>query len=273
MATPEGILTLNGALLKKGRIGIEILPDIDSCMKHMASLMISEIEKNNSITHPTLLIVPVGPVMHYPYFVRAVNEKHLSLTLVSFINMDEYMKNDKQYIDLDHVLSFRRFMNENVFSQINPDLVMSPSQRIFPAIDNAEYIDQVIESHGGVDLCLGGIGINGHVAFNEPPEADEKITESEYLKLSVRLQKVARETKVVNSINDLHGAYDNIPDYCVTLGFKQILASRVIRLFCFRDWQKSVVRKAAFGEMTMNFPVSLLQTHKDCQIIIPQDLA
>lgn len=65
-------------------------------------------------------------------------------------------------------------MYELCYNKIDKDLIMPESQRIFPTLDNADYIDKVIEDHGGVDVCFGGIGITGHMAFNEPPEEDEK---------------------------------------------------------------------------------------------------
>jgi glucosamine-6-phosphate deaminase len=272
MASTANILSLKGDQLKSGKIGITILPTIEACMLDMAASMITEIEANNNQNKPTLLIVPVGPVLFYPYFIKSVNQKQLSLKNVTFLNMDEYMLTSTELIPYSHKLSFRRFMDENCYNKISPNLIMPKSQRIFPTPENANQIEQLILDHGSVDACYGGIGINGHVAFNEPPE-EAPISEEEYLNLSVRVQKISRETKVVNAISDLGGAYENIPDYCVTLGYKQILASRKIRLYCFRNWHHAAIRKAAFGEKTVNFPVSLLQSHENTLITIPQELA
>lgn len=273
MATDSGILMLHNKQLKVGKIPIIILPGIDTIMHAMAESMVKEIEENNEKGKLTLFIIPVGPVKQYPYFVQLVNQKRLSLKRVTFINMDEYMESPAKLISKTHPLSFRRFMEENCYKKIDADLLMPESQRIFPSLENADLIEQVIANHGGVDICFGGIGINGHIAFNEPPEEGEQISETDFMNLSVRVQKVSRETKVVNSISDLDGAYDNIPDYCITVGFKQILAARKIHLYCFRNWQRSVIRKASFGERTVQFPVSLLQTHKNTFITIPQELA
>lgn len=81
--------------------------------------------------------------------------------------MDEYLDDDKKWVPETHPLSFRGFMNRTVYSQIDPELVMPEEQRVFPDPENVEYIPQLIEKLGGVDICFGGIGINGHVAFNE----------------------------------------------------------------------------------------------------------
>jgi glucosamine-6-phosphate deaminase len=273
MRTDESLLNLHGDALLHGRIPLRILPGIDACMQDMAAAMVAEIERNNAAGRPTLLIVPVGPVMQYPHFVELVNRRRLSLAHVTFINMDEYMQDETTPLPPQHPLSFRGFMQRSVYGQIDPTLLMPEAQRVFPMPGSAAAIDALIAAHGGVDVCFGGIGINGHVAFNEPPEAGDPIGAAEFMRLSVRLQKVSRETKVVNSISDLGGAYENIPDHCVTVGFKEILQAKKIRLYCFRSWQKAVVRKAAFGEPDVHFPVSLLQQHADVEIVIPLELA
>ena len=140
---------------------------------------------------------------------------------------------------------------------------MSEEQRVFPDPNNVGYIPQLIEKLGGVDICFGGIGINGHVAFNEP---DDSMTPEEFLAQKTRVLSIAKETRAVNSIGDLNGALDDMPHYCITIGINEIFNARKIRLGCFRDWHRSVVRHAAYGEKSAHFPVSLLQDHADINI-------
>ena len=64
-----------------------------------------------------------------------------------------------------------------------------------------------------------------------------------------------------------------MPKYCITIGFKEISEAKRIRLGCFRDWHRAVVRRAAYGEKTTEFPVSLLQTHNDINIKFPDLVA
>ena len=80
----------------------------------------------------TVFICPVGPVGQYPIFVRLVNERRLSLKNCWFINMDEYLTDDGEWIDESSALSFHGFMNRTVYSRIDPELVMPENQRIFP---------------------------------------------------------------------------------------------------------------------------------------------
>ena len=85
--------------------------------------------------------------------------------------------------------------------------------------------------------------------------------------------KISSETRAVNSIGDLNGALDDMPYDCVTIGFNEIFQARKIRLGCFRDWHRSVVRHAAYGERSPHFPVSLLQAHKDVNIRLTEFVA
>ena len=147
---------------------------------------------------------------------------------------------------------------------------MSEAQRIFPDPNNITYIPELIEQLGGVDICFGGIGINGHVAFNE---SQDELSPEEFLQLKTRVLTISPETRAVNSIGDLNGALDDMPKYCVTIGINEISNARKIRLGCFRDWHRSVVRHAAYGEKSAHFPVSLLQDHKDITIRMTEFVA
>lgn len=237
----------------------------------MAMEMINEISNNNSQGKSTVMIVPVGPVGHYPIFVRLVNKMHISLKDTWFFNMDEYLNDDLTMIDPSEKLSFVGFMDREVYGKIDPSLVMPPEQRIFPTPDNCETIYPMMEELGGVDLCIGGLGINGHLAFNEPPESD--IDDDEFFNTGAHVQKIAFETRIVNSIGDLSGAIDMLPKMAVTLGLKEILSSRKIRIYTFRDWHRSAVRNALFGPVTSRCPASRLQNHPAATISMTEFVA
>ena len=269
-------------LLKAPKIPLIVMEDNAAVFKSMADEMVEEIKRKNALGENTVFICPVGPVGQYPYFVDMVNEQNISLKNVWFINMDEYLTDDKEWIDKEDKLSFRGFMDRTVYTKIKPELVMPEEQRIFPDPKNLTHIHEpfaaidakirqelrtwlkdMIEKLGGVDICFGGIGINGHVAFNE---ASDTMTPDEFLAQHTRVLEISKETRAVNSIGDLNGALDDMPHYCITIGINEIAHARKIRLGCFRDWHRSVVRHAAYGEKTAHFPVSLLQDHPDINI-------
>lgn len=258
-------------LLNKGaKLPVIVMEDNAAVFQSMAEEMTEEIKKNNAEGKKTVFICPVGPVGQYPYFVEMVNKEKISLKNVWFINMDEYLDDDKKWVPETHPLSFRGFMNRTVYSQIDPELVMPEEQRVFPDPENVEYIPQLIEKLGGVDICFGGIGINGHVAFNE---ADASLSNEEFLAQKTRVLDITKETRTANAIGDFNGALEDMPKYCVTIGIYEIVHARKIRLGCFRNWHRAVVRRTAYGDATSDFPVSLLTNHPDINLKITEFVA
>lgn len=257
-------------LLESPKIPVVVMEDNAAVFQTMAQEMADEIKRKNALGEKTVFICPVGPVGQYPYFVDMVNSENISLKNVWFINMDEYLTDDKEWIDASDKLSFRGFMERTVYSQIKPELVMPKEQRVFPDPHDLEHIQKLIAELGGVDICFGGIGINGHVAFNE---AQDELTPEEFKNLHTRTLEITRETRTTNAIGDLNGAIDDMPVYCVTIGMNEIYNARKIRLGCFRDWHRSVVRHAAYGDVSAHFPVTLLQEHPDALIRITEFVA
>ncbi len=252
------------------KLPVIVMKDNAQVFSSMAQEMVQEIEKNNGEGKKTVFICPVGPVGQYPYFVDMVNEKKLDLKNVWFINMDEYLDDEKRWVSVDHPLSFRGFMQRNVYDKIDPKLIMPKEQRVFPDPENPQAVTELINRLGGVDICFGGIGINGHVAFNE---ADSSLSPEQFLDQKTRVLEITKETRTANAIGDFNGALEDMPHYCITIGMYEISHARKIRLGCFRNWHRAVVRRAAYGETTSDFPVSLLRDHPDINLKITEYVA
>lgn len=248
---------------KNSKIPLLLLGDSGEVFYELALEMVQIIKDNNAAGRKTVFICPVGPVGQYPVFVRLVNRDRISLRDCWFINMDEYLTDDGRWIDDREPLSFRGFMQRKVYDDILPELLMSTEKRVFPDPQNINHIPDLIRELGGVDAAFGGIGINGHLAFNEP----EAIGSAEFAARPTRVLDISRETRVINSVGDLCGAVDAMPKRCVTIGMKEILSAKKIRLGVFRDWHRAVVRRAAYGDLTSEFPVTLCQQHPDTLII------
>ena len=229
----------------------------------MALVMLDEIMKNNAKGKRTVMIVPVGPTDQYPILARLVNMLHVSLKNVWFFNMDEYMMSPTEMIDSSHSMSFRKRMNDSFYSLVNEDLVMPESQRLFPMVGEEEKFDALIEELGGVDLCLGGLGINGHLAFNEPAEEGDPITAEEFAALPTRALPISRETKTINAYGYQRGDLRGMPEWCITVGMKQILGAKRIYIALNRDWQHGIFKHVLFDKPCPQIPASLLQGHND----------
>ena len=225
----------------------------------MALVMLEEIMKNNAADKDTVMIVPVGPTDQYPILARLVNQLNVSLKRVHFFNMDEYMLSPTEEIAYDHPMSFHYRMETEFYSRVREDLVMPESQRHFPQVGKEKEYDALIEKLGGVDLCLGGLGINGHLAFNEAAEEDDPITAEEFGKLGTRVLPITRETKTINAYGYQRGDLRGMPEWCITIGMKQILESRKIYIALNRPWQHGIVKHVLFDKIQSQIPASLLR--------------
>ena len=147
---------------------------------------------------------------------------------------------------------------------------MRESQRIFPDPQNPAALDELLDELGGADIAFGGIGITGHLAFNEP---QPELTPEEFAKLPTRVRDILAETRATNAVGDLGGALELMPRRCVTIGMRQILGARKICLGVFRDWHRAVVRRAAYGQVSAEFPVTLAQRHPNAVILTNENAA
>lgn len=269
MKPDKKIFSLSEKELSNGAIPIDVYKDDEAVFNEIARTIADEIKAHNERGEKTLLILPVGPTGHYPGLAQIINSERIDLSGVTVINMDEYMSDEHTLIDKSDSLSFEHIMYRDFYDRVDSALLMPREQRIFPNLENGALIRETIERHGGVDLCIGGIGVDGHIAFNEPIDG---MGDDEFKKLSVRVIKIRTETLITNSIIEFGGAYEFMPNYAVTIGFNEIMSSKKIRLYSLKPWHWAVVRKAAFYAPTAEFPVTLLQG-MDVRIGIPKSLA
>ena len=253
-----------GELMQRAALPVRCLPSSEAVFEQLAAEMATLIEAHNAAGRRTVVICPVGPVGHYPYFVRMVNQRRIDLGNCWFFNMDEYLTDGREYIDREDRLSFRGFMAREVYGRIEPSLVMPEAQRRFPDPAAPEKLTELLASLGGADLCIGGIGINGHLAFNEP---EPSLDAAAFAERTARVLAISPETRTANAIGDLGGALEDMPRYAVTIGMKEILSAKRVRLGVFRPWHRAVLRRAACGEITSAFPVTLLQSHTDAMLL------
>ena len=225
----------------------------------MALTMLEEIVAHNQKGEKTVMIVPVGPTQQYPILADMVNRLNVSLKNVHFFNMDEYMVSPTQTVGKDDRLSFYGRMKREFYDLVRYDLVMPESQRHFPAPGHEAEYDRMIEELGGVDMCFGGLGINGHIAFNEPPEADAPMTADEFAALGTRVLPISRETKTINAYGYNRGDLQGMPQWCITVGMRPILNAKKHYIALNRPWQNGPFKHALLGEQTAGIPASLLQ--------------
>lgn len=224
------------------------------------------IQENNAKNEPTVMVVPYGPLGPYSRLVYLVNKYRISLRNCIFINMDEYLDDNQEYIDENDPLSFRGGMNRIFYSRIDDELNLLPENRIFPDPHDLNKPMEIIQKYGKLDMVFGGVGINGHYAFNEPPRMDEDVSNEEFLNRQTRVLEISPETKTINAFMNCAGDLQGIPRYCITVGMKEMFMAKKVRMCMPRDWNAGALRKVLHGEVTAKVPCSLFQMHKDAMV-------
>jgi len=272
----ESILSIpDDELASASKVHLEIVHDLESLYSLFARSIANEIKAHNEAREPTRLILPVGPTEQYPLLVQICNQERISWQNVHTFNMDDYLDWQGRSLSLEHPLSFEGYMQREVFAQLDPELRIPDKQIHFPNPRNLDRVSRQIADVGGIDTCYGGIGFHGHVAFNEPPISRwYKLTPDQFRQSLTRIVPLAPETVVMNSIRATGGNPTALPPMAVTLGMRDILAARRLRLYCQGGtWQRSILRIALLGEEDVDYPVTLLQNHPDYVIITDQNTA
>ncbi|MBQ7090176.1 MAG: hypothetical protein IJN82_03580 [Clostridia bacterium] len=166
-------------------------------------------------------------------------------------------------------MSFYGRMKREFYDLVDEKLVMPESQRRFPIPGKEAEYDRMIEALGGVDLCLGGLGINGHVAFNEPQELEADA----FGELGTRVLPISRETRTINAYGYQRGDLFGMPDRCITVGMKQILASKRIYIALNRPWQNGPFKHALYDAEHGRLPATLLRRNPNLTYCLTQEIA
>jgi glucosamine-6-phosphate deaminase len=253
-------------------VNVRILGDMMSLGRDLAETIKAEIVAANHNDRGATFIIPVGPVDQYPILAKMLNEANISCRNVVFIGMDEYLTDADSWVPEDHPLSFRGYLNRTFYDLIDPALAPPLEQRVFPDPRDLSAIPRLIAARGGVDACFGGIGITGHIAFNEPPEPNQPVSTEAFAALPTRVLTLTRETRTINSVT-VGGEIGIIPWRAVTVGMKEILGARRLCLYCNRTWQSAVVRRVLHGPITPACPASLMRTHPDASLTIADYVA
>ncbi len=252
--------------IKNAKLPVRVMDTGDDMYREIARIMADTIKNNGD--NQTVIICPVGPIAQYPYFVEIVNTENISLKNCIFINMDEYLVEGDKLIPYENMLSFKQTMDNMLYSHIKPELLMPEENRIFPEPGKEKELDAFIDGLEKIDLCLTGVGINGHIAFNEPAEPTDNITDEEFENIGTRCLDISRETITRNGSGKTYGALDIFPRRCITLGMKQLLKAKVFKVYLYLDWQWGIMRKGALHDVTRFAPVTYLQKHPNAEMVV-----
>ena len=191
-----------------------------------------------------------SPISTYDYLAKLYEEGAVDFSKAVTYNLDEYYgmaPTEEQ--------SYRKFMNDNLFSRINIKL---ENTHVLDGLTKdaekecADY-EKAIAAAGGIDMQLLGIGHDGHIGFNEPGEAFE---------LGTHCVDLKPETIEANK-RFFDGNEDLVPKQAYTMGIKTIMQARKVLMVVNGKGKAEIVKKAFFGPVTPEVPASILQMHPD----------
>jgi glucosamine-6-phosphate deaminase len=246
------------------KIAFRLCPDSAVMGRWMAREFVDEIQRHNARGETTRAIVPCGPSCWYRPFTELVNQARVSLVNLTVFHMDECLDWQGRELPLSHPYSFRGFMERHFYDPVDSSLQVPEAMRVWLNGENiAEVRRRIWESP--VDLVYGGWGQDGHVAYNQARRHPyNQHTVDELRAGGIRIQENNLDTILALAQRTFGAAYQFVPPMSVTLGMKEILAAKKIRLFSDTGaWKQTALRVALFGPQTPEYPITLLQSHPD----------
>ncbi|WP_298712687.1 glucosamine-6-phosphate deaminase [Chitinophaga sp.] len=245
------------------QISVDIHPDAKEGSKAVAREIAALIREKQAANEPAVLGLATGSTPKYLYaeLVRLHKEEGLSFKNVVTFNLDEYYP-----IEPDALQSYNRFMKEHLFNHIDipaenyniPDGTV-PKEQIKAY---AEAYERKIETVGGIDIQILGIGNNGHIGFNEP---------GSHVNSHTRLVTLDNSTRLANAYE--FSNMSQVPRLAITAGISTIMRAKKVILLAWGQHKAKIVRRSVEGTSTDQVPASLLQQHRNCKFVIDEQAA
>jgi|SRR5271157_563112 len=233
----------------------------------MARELVDEIQAHNRRREITRAIIPCGPSCWYQPFTDLVNQERVSLKNLTVFHMDDCLDWQGRELPRGHPYNFRAFMEKFFYAPVDPDLGVASENRNWLNAQNVEDIREKIWA-APIDITYGGWGQDGHIAYNQTRRQPySPISLDELRNSSVRVQENNPDTIIALAQRTFGAAYQFVPPMSVTLGVRECLSARKVRLFSDTGaWKQTALRVALFGPLTVEYPITLLQEHPDALI-------
>lgn len=237
---------------------LEIFPNERAAARALARRIVSAL----AVTPRLVLGLPTGktPVGFYHELAAIAGSGHADFSHATTFNLDEFLG-----IRPSHAGSYRRFMEQHLFSRVN----LNPKRIHFldgsaadPEAECARYERAIVEA-GGIDIQILGIGVNGHIGFNEPAR-----------ELSSRTHRVRLKPETRRSNASLFGGNPHaVPEEALSMGMATILQARAIVLLATGRSKAACVDQLVNGPITTELPASFLQVHHNVDILVDEAAA
>ena len=198
-----------------------------------------------------------SPLGTYARLAEMCHANDVDFSEARTVNLDEYVG-----LESTDDQSYRYFMDKNLFSKINikRENTSVPNGCASDIAAECKRYDEYIESVGGIDLQLLGIGFDGHIGFNEPDDVFVKGT-----------HEVKLDESTIEANSRFFASKDDVPKTALTMGIGAIMNAKKVLLVANGKGKKEIVEKAFFGEITPRVPASILQLHPDLTVIYTEE--
>ncbi|MDA8353331.1 MAG: glucosamine-6-phosphate deaminase [Firmicutes bacterium] len=197
------------------------------------------------------------PVGVYRNMVQDHLDHGTSYREIQTFNLDEYLG-----LAPDHPQSYHAYMEEHLFRWVDlqPNKTHIPDGKAADPEAECRRYEEMIQQQGGIDLQLLGIGVNGHIGFNEPGTPFDSTT---------RVVQLAESTRRANA--RFFSEQEEVPTHAITMGIGTIMKSREILLLASGTSKAPVMRSMLQQEVSEQLPASVLKRHPRAQVIADQD--
>jgi glucosamine-6-phosphate deaminase len=256
------------------RAKFRIVHDSAGMGQLMAEELGQEIESNNRRGLPTRAIIPCGPSCWYRPFTDFVNSRNISLRNLFVFHMDECLDWQGRPLPAGHPYNFRSFMEKHFYGGILPGLAVPEEQRFWLLPSSMDTVAAAIET-APMDITIGGWGQDGHVAYNQARRQPySSITLEELANSSIRIQENNLDTILALAQRTFGSAYQFVPPMSITLGIKECLSAKKVRVYSDTGaWKQTALRVALFAVPNVEYPMTLLQRHPDAIITATAETA
>lgn len=198
-----------------------------------------------------------SPVGTYKKLIEKCESGEIDFSDVITVNLDEYVG-----LDSSNDQSYRYFMEDNLFKSINikKENTYVPNGCADDLKAEGKAYDDRIKAFGGIDLQLLGIGLDGHIGFNEP---DSYFT--------AETHEVVLDESTIKANSRFFANEDEVPKKAITMGMMSIMQAKKILLVANGASKKDILEKAFFGPITPEVPASILQLHPDVTVIFSEN--
>ena len=238
-----------------------IEPNYEEVSRWAANYVASRINAANpTADKPFVLGCPTGgsPLGMYKNLIKLNKEGKVSFKNVVTFNMDEYCG-----IPQDHEQSYHTFMWTNFFNHIDilPENVNILNGNAEDPIAECQRFEDKIKSYGGIDLFMGGVGPDGHIAFNEPGSS---------LTSKTRMKTLTQDTIIANS-RFFNNDVNQVPKTALTVGVGTVMAAKSVMLIVNGYNKARALRHGVEGGISQMWTISALQMHEKAIIIADED--